>query len=328
MAKKSAPVKTGEVLPAVAEPMEVTQVRGEVTTLAGWFTSMVPFFRRAGELRAEGLARLQHARELGVPTTNADDEYLQRHIVDSKTGSKNVVEHFLPVTRALDKLHKTVTGSRTKVAEGFTEAAEIAQRNHNTFADEQRRKAAAEEARLKRIAEEQAEADRKAELLELERKAVDAEEASADLSERERIFVERVAAGVGAQQAATLARFADPLKSAARLMSLGKITTAINGLKDAAAIRRQAEAVKEQPIIVKTERPTIGVSRAQGVRDNTTWSARVTDPALLIEAVFAGDVPRDVLMIDEVRLNSYARKLHELINTWPGVEAKDTTRTV
>lgn len=327
---KKTPVKAArvpEVLPA-AEPAEVSMVKEHVTTLGSWIAGMVPFFRTAGELRKAGEDRLAEAKRLGRPSTNVEDEHLQRFIVDSKAGAKRVLDHFNPVSVALDRLHKAVTGSRSKVAEGWTAAADVAQRNHNDFAEEQRRLAREEDERRRREAEQQAREAQQREAAELERKAIEAEEASADLSERERIFVERVAAGMGAQQAATVARFADPLKSAARLMTLKKITTAINGLKDAAAMRRQAETVKERPIVVKTEAPTVGVSRAAGVRDNTTWSAVVTDEAALIEAVFQGEVPRDVLMIDQVRLNRYARELHELVNAWPGVEATSTTRTV
>jgi len=128
--------------------------------------------------------------------------------------------------------------------------------------------------------------------------------------------------------AAVLAGYKDSLKSAARLMSLGKITSAINGLKDAEAIRRQAVAVSQEPAIPFVNAPVRpNIQKASGARERTTWSADITDLQALHEAALRGEVPPDVLMVDVARVNRYATELRELINTWPGVQARKTTTT-
>jgi hypothetical protein len=66
----------------------------------------------------------------------------------------------------------------------------------------------------------------------------------------------------------------------------------------------------------------------QAGTDRTTWTGEVTDLQALVDAVIAGTVPRDVLMVNQPVLNGYARSMHALLNNWPGVRAVPKTTTV
>jgi hypothetical protein len=312
----------------VEEPREVALMRQEHGLVLPLMKNLATWWRTAGTLRDAAEATLQRARTLPAVTTEGDDLALQESLLTDRGNLKDAEAHYEPVTGALFKMHRRLTQSRAAVTKPLEESIAIKQRLHNAYVEAERRRVEQENERLRRQAEEEARAAQQRELEELERQAVAAEEASKFLSTRESLFVEIMANTGNAVAAAKAAGFADPLKHGARLMTLAKITTAINGLKDARAIRTQAVAVAAQPALprqmVQTERPA--VSKASGSRSRETWRAVFDNREELHQAALRGEVPGDVLMIDESRVQQYARDLHELIDAWPGVHAdKDTT---
>jgi hypothetical protein len=191
---------------------------------------------------------------------------------------------------------------------------------------------AEENERRRQEAERNARIEREREQAELEQKAIEAEEASPTLSEREEAFVNsQIALGLGPTDAARRAGFKNPEQAAERLMKLAKIREALDAKKRAAAIREQAAAKKEQPVDVQFEEERPNITRATpGGFDRTSHSGEVLDERLFVEAVIGGrhGIPADVLMVNQAKLNEYARSMQELINRWPGVRHKKTTTTV
>jgi hypothetical protein len=214
------------------------------------------------------------------------------------------------------------------------EAVGIGNRLHARFEEEANRRAREETERLRREAEQRAADERERELARAEAEAVKLEEGAAELSGRERTFVDlytsqgRRESG-NAQNAATAAGFRDPLKSAARLISLPKIQKAIEAVQQAAAIRRQATARREAPLEVDAPQKVVPmVTRAANTSTRTYHSAVVTDKDALVAAVISGKhgIPWDVLTFDQSKVNEYARSLEERINAWPGVQHKKETK--
>jgi hypothetical protein len=322
-AKKTKPIDA-EVLPA-----EVALVQQEHALVRPWLDNLADWWRSSRRMADEAKLTLQRARARQAPQDEANDLALQDDLLAIRRDIKLAEEHAEPFTGALFKMHRRLTQARAEVIKPLEESAAALQFLHNTYTAEQRRLAREREEKLLRQAEEDARRRQQEELAELERQAVAREEASTDLSDRERRFVEQMARTGNGVQAATNAGFKDPLKTAARLMSLGKITSAINGLKDAEAIRRQALAVSQEPAIPFVNTPAVraAISKASGARERTTWSADITDLDALHQAALRGEVPPDVLMVDVQRVRRYAEELHEMVNAWPGVVARKTTTT-
>jgi len=317
-----------KVIDAEVLPAEVALVQQEHALVLPWFDNLANWWRSNKAMVAVAKDRLEQSRQRKAPVTEAEDLALQEDLLADRNALKLAEEHAEPFTGAFFRIHRRLTQARAEVTKPLEQSAGILQGLHNTYTAEQRRLAREMEERAIRKAEEEARQRQQEELAELERRAVEREEASADLSDRERKFVEQMAKTGNAQQAAVLAGYKDSLKSAARLMSLGKITSAINGLKDAEAIRRQAVAVSQEPAIPFVNAPVRpNIQKASGARERTTWSADITDLQALHEAALRGEVPPDVLMVDVARVNRYATELRELINTWPGVQARKTTTT-
>jgi hypothetical protein len=136
---------------------------------------------------------------------------------------------------------------------------------------------------------------------------------------------------------------------------LPKILTALEARRAADEVRQQAAAKAQAPISVDVpvERPR--VSSAAGLSSRTRWGATVLDAGLLTDAVFvefgttlaawigkpvdeatvrgflkgyAGQIPRDVLAVDESIVRKYGESLHEAIDRWPGVVHTKNTKGV
>lgn len=318
-----------EVLPAT-EDIRITQEIGEL--LRAFVAGVVGFFKRAGELEQGALQTLDQARQLQAPADADDDEGIQRFIKRVNDDRKIVAEHW-KITSTIHQFHRRMTGRRDRADQPLEQAGKIAQDHHNRYADAERRRAQLEQERVEREAREKAEADRHRELEALEREALRAEAKSGDLSDREANFVRLVAGGLNSSTSADLAARNAGFKlpnMAARLMAMPKIQRAIEARKKADAARQQKAALELSPLDVQVEDVRPDLRRAAGAVDRTTKSAELLDARKLIDAVIAGGhgIPNDVLMVNEVKLNQYARDLGELINRWPGVRLKKTTRTV
>lgn len=333
MAKKQAAAKPaasetliGEVLGASPDELQTNEhgsaIREFLRGAAGFFTT-------ARTMEQSAQATLVKARTLVLPTNGDEDAAIQIFIKRANTDRKAIEEHW-SITSTISKFHKMLVAGRTRGTDPLEQAATIAQQLHNRYAEDERRRAAAEQDRLRREAEERAKAERDRELAEAERKALEAEASSPALSTREETFVLQVVAGRDPITAARIAGYKDPSTQGPRLMTYSKVLDAIAAKRQAAEVRQQAEAIRNQPLNIEPEKVRPDIRRGGGAIDRTTHSGEVIDEAAFIAAVIAGKhgIPWDVLTVNETKLNEYARSLQERLNLWPGVRHNKKTKTI
>lgn len=319
--------------PEVIEPHDpdLAVVETDGSVIAKFIEGIVHFFREARELEVKAVTTLSKARALKAPKSADDDSNIQTFIKQANADRKTVDAHW-SICQTFSQVHRRLTSARARATDPLEEAARIAQRLHNDYAEEQRRIAAREQERLRQEAEEKARQDREREAQQLEAAALEREQASAELSEREQHFVRLVADNNQPPALAAFnAGFKNQEKAAARLMATPKIIDAIKATRDAIAIRQQAAATREKPLDVRVETVKPAVGKAIGGSfDRTTHSAEVLDQDAFIAAVISGKhgIPWDVLTVNQPKLNEYARSLQERINLWPGIRHNRNTKTV
>jgi hypothetical protein len=330
MAKKGNS-KTPEVLEPEG-PNEQQLVATDGTTIMQFLsaTRLVQFFKDATALEVKAKATLARAKTLTAPTTLEEDVAIQTFIKGA-TADKKTVEETWGICQVFSQVHRRLTAKRGIAVEALEDAGKIAQRLHNDYAEAERRRAAQEQEQKRQEAEAKARLEREEEARQLEAKALEAEQASPDLSTREAVFVDLVVSGRSPIDAAKGAGYKNPETQGPKLMDLAKIQVAIKAKNDAKAIREQAEATRQKPLDIRTEtvKPAIGKA-AGGSFDRTTHSAEVLNERLFIEAVVGGQhgIPLDCLTVNTTKLNEYARSLQERVNLWPGIRHKKETKTI
>lgn len=310
----------------MSEDLQLAATAGEA--VREFVLGIRQFFTTAATLETTALARLDQAKALKAPTNADEDLAVQKFIRQTSADNKAVTEHW-KITTTISAFHKRMTGKRAIATKALDDANEIGNRLHTAYEKEEDRKAKAEQERQRIALEQEEEAKRQRELDNLEAEAIRREEAAADLTARETTFVDLYITRGDGQSAARAAGFKSPAKDAVRLLTLKKIQDAIAAKKSAAEIRRQAEAIKQQPIVVDTPEVRTNVVKAAGsFQRKNPASAELLDEAGLIEAIFSGKygIPRTILKIDQVALNLQARDLGVLINKWPGVRFVDGER--
>lgn len=331
MAKKTGKTQPADidVLPAgeTEEVALVTESGGAIAAFIGGFAAWVG---EAVKLQKSADARLAAARTLKAPSTPEDDEILQRFCKTVAAEKRSAASHYVDVKGLFYGIHRRISAREKRTEETLESAHKIANQFHNGFVEQQKRRAQELQDKLRREAEEKARRDREAELAELERQALDAEKNSPELSEREQVFVSRVLLGLSPYEAAKGAGFKNPEGTALRLSNTHKILKALDAGATARAVREQAAAMSQQPLDVQVEEVQPDIIKAIGASDRTTKSAELLDEEAFIAAVIAGKhgIPVDVLTVDVAKLNTHARSLGELINRWPGVRLKSSTRVV
>src|SRR3990167_6249594 len=310
---------------------ELVPTRAESMTIREFIASLTPFFQTARTREVAAKAPLQRARASATPAHADADALIQVEIRQSSTDKKIVEDHW-KITSTLFNFQRRLVTARKRATDALDEAATIWQRQHNTFTEAERRKAQAEQDRLRREAEARAQAERTAELARLEQQALDAEAASADLSERELRFVAFYLVCGSAESAARSAGYKDAINVGARLISTPKILAAIDARRQAIALRDQQTTVKDAPLDVQV--PTVAPNIAKVGTDRTTKSAEVYDPEAFMAAVLdprtrmAVGIPATCATFDQVELNRQARDLGDLISRWPGCRLVKKTTTV
>jgi hypothetical protein len=331
--KANGKAKTGDVLPPI-DDQDVSVVVTDGGAVAAFIANAAMFFTDARHLEEQAKSTLIAARTLVEPTTQAADEDMQAFIRKASAGMKTVEKHW-DICGVFFKMHRMLTARRGIGVQAYTDAAAIAQRHHNSYAEKERRRAAEETERRRVAAENAAREQRERELAAAEQQANDLEAASAELSDRERRFVDRlvnmndvnpdvglIAIGVGFKNGDVMG---------VRLMERPKIQAAIAAARQAKAIRTQVDAKRDAPLDVQVEIEKPAISRGGGGGyDRTAHGAECVDEAALIAAVLSGKhgIPWDVLTVNATKLNEYGRSLQERINAWPGVRHTKKTTTV
>lgn len=323
MAKKAA---TPEVLDMAlvdvsAEDQKLVADAG--MAIRTFFSGLAAFFGTARDLEVTAKANLEKAKTLKAPTNGDEDAVIVEFVRDVAAHNKQVEDHW-GITAIVSGFHRKLTAKRTLATSADEEARKIGTGLHNTYTEAERRRAAAETERQRRENEQRALDEQNAKAAALEAEAVAREEASAGLSEREQMFVDLYVLNGNVLQAAQRAGYKDAMKQAARLITLPKIAAAIKAKQEAMTLRQQATAERAKPVEVET----VQVKADTNTRgDTTTWSGEVLDAQALVEAFRSGKygIPADVLTVNAVKLNEYARSLHERMDLWPGVRANKKT---
>ena len=333
MAKRQSAAKTPDVID-IGDPIEQSEdvqivlTAGEAVTT--FLLGVTQFFRTAKVLEAQALETLARSKALTLPTNGDEDVALQTFIRETSAQNKAVEEHW-QITTAISRFHKHMTGRRKIAVDAIDAANKRGNDLHAQYVREEQARVARENERIRREAELEEQARKDRELAALEAEAVRREEQAEGLSAREQTFVDLMFAGNNTTKAAQMAGYKSPMMAGNRLLTLAKICDALEAKRSAAAIRQQAQAIKQTPLLVETPaevRPD--VQKAAGAHDRTTHSAELFDEAALIAAIFAGGygIPRDILQVNQAALNSYARDLKTLIGRWPGVRYKATTSVI
>lgn len=330
---------------AVQEPdvIDVGQVSEEQQEIASTGLSVTSFLAGVGgflttaktlEAKADALEVRSKAFTAPAPGDAAADAALQKFVQEANAAKKAIEGHW-GITSVFHGFHKKLVALRDRGADKAGDAADRAQKLHNAYVAAEKRRAAEETARLQREAEERAAAERRRELEAQEARALELEAAAADLSDRERTFVDVFIGGATASLAAKAAGYKDPVGQAARLMGSAKVLAAVKAAQEAIALRRQAAATAARPLVVDDVEEVAPAVQKEGT-DRTTWKGEIVDLAAFLEfalgvksdALLASGVPADLLTIDPVKLTQYARSMHEGINRWKGVRAKKSTTTI
>lgn len=340
MAKKTAAkpaatkATTPEVLPAAITP-DATEIATAGADATRWLAGMREFFAVAGQLEVAARERHERAMEIRAITSSEGQAVVQRLALETKAGKDQIEQHWSPIKRIFNRLHKTVTGAAGRAAKLEDDAFAHLNRLNNAYTEEQRRKAWEEQERIRREREAEERRRLQAQAAELERAAAEAEANAPDLSMREQAFVDHYVRLAPrellqsdtlplAERAAALAGFKEPAKYGGILLGRPKVQEAITAARHAAAMREQAEATKAAPVAVVVD--DVAPDVVTVAKTATRWKARVTDEAAVIAAVVKGIIPADVLTVNQAQLNRYATMLQGQLNSWPGVEAWDDTR--
>jgi hypothetical protein len=334
MAKRTTSKTTTADLVPVEPETDLAFVQEAGAAVVAFLKRATDFFKRADALEKTAGDVLALAKTLKQPTTGDEDVELQKFIKRVAVGQQTVTGHWdgsdrePGITRLLYRLHRRATQKRDVAIVSLKGAADIGNRLHTGYTTKAREDAERERQRLQAIEDAKAQQQRADELAELERQALAREADSDALSDREQVFVDEYVAKQNGAQAAARAGYKDPSAQALRLLKSAKVLAAIKSKQEAIALREQAAAVAAAPVEAVQVQVEADIAKAPGAKDVTRWKAKVVDEAAFIAAVFEGKlgIPRDVLCIDVVKLNQYARDLHQVMNRWPGVKAVDDTK--
>lgn len=227
---------------------------------------------------------------------------------------RTIDDHYDKVKRPFIDGGRAVEVMRKADKDPLVRAADIIEGKDLRWTNEQRRIEQDAADQRRREAEDLARTNREAALAAAEVDAQRLEEASDDLSDRERIFCDAIVDGLSPTKAADLADYSDPLKQGQRLMASIKIKASIVALQHAKAIRQQAAEQARKPLVVEsTPQPETQVATVAGTALKSYYGCdAVFDIARLKQAWIDGVVPADTFTPNLVHLNAAARQLKEM----------------
>ena len=300
---------------------DISPVRQALTKVAQNFqVSLAPFPDEAAALAFKEDAMTFLAK--GAIATAERHQTALQLLRDGKRLKRAVDEHWLKVRRWLEDRKKdigTIAAMDLQVVEPGLAGLNAVILSYEEA--EQARVAREQEAERRRQTEE-AQRQRDAEVARMEKDALAAEQQSDQLSDRERAFAQSVYQGISPEGAATRAGYKDPQAQAARLLNTPKIAAVIEGMQQAKALREQAAAVKEKPIEIREPEVQANLGKVAGVRTVTTHTGEVVNAAACLAHLLAGGMdapPADLFMVNPVKLNEYARAIHENVERWRGI---------
>lgn len=344
----------------LAEPdQEFVAVAGQavLTFLKG----LGAFFLTARTIETNAKTALVEAKKLdatGTPKDQAADEIVQRFI-KSTTEQKKAAEAHWSITTTVHGFHRRLTTRRAVATDALEEANAITNKLHNAYVAAEERRIADEADRRRRELEAAEQKRRNDEAAAAAAEAERLEAAAPEVSARETAFINYYIAEMGRPgcdaRAAQLAGYKEPAAAAMKLLAAPKILAALEARRQAEEIRIQQQNKARMPISVDVPHEKARVSTSVGLSSRTTWGATVLDAKFLADAVFIefgaslaawigkpvtpeivgqflksyqGQIPRDVLEVNESAVRKYGESLHEKIDLWPGVVHTKNTKGV
>lgn len=300
---------------------DISPVRQALTKVAQNFSvNLAPFPDEAVALAFKADATTFLAQ--GAITTAERHQTALQLLRDGKRLKRAVDEHWMQVKRWLEDRKKdigTIAAMDLQVVEPGLSGLNAA---ILSYEDAEKARVAREQEIERRRQQEEAQRTRDAELAKMEQEALAAEQQSDQLSDRERAFAQAVFQNLPPEVAAKRAGYKDPQGQAARLLNTPKIAAAIDGMRQAQALRTQASAVAEKPLEVREPEVQANLGKVAGVRTVTTHTGEVIDSAACLAHLLDGGPdapPSDLFMVNPVKLNEYARTIRENVDRWRGV---------
>ena len=299
---------------------DISPVRQALTRVAQNFqVSLAPFPEEAAALAFKEDATTFLVK--GITSAERHQTALQL-LRDGKRLRRSIDEHWMKVKRWLEDRKKdigTIAAMDLQVVEPGLNRLNVV---ILAYEEAEKARVALAQAIERQRQEEEAQRKRAAELAQMEKDALAAEQQSEQLSDRERAFAQAVYQGISPEMAAKRAGYKDPQAHAARLLNTPKIAATIEGMQQAKALRDQAAAVKEKPIEIREPEVQANLGKVAWVRTQTSWTAECFDFDLFIDKFVAGEVDRQtfrtLVMPNAVAGNEMARALHENLDRIPG----------
>lgn len=303
------------------------EVGPESQTISGFLSNLAPFFLRAGEIERRAVEIRELSRTWKVPTTPEEDEQLVENIRMVNAELKTAEGHWSART-VFHAFHKKLVAAYARAEKPLLDAQMTGNDLHNRFVANQREAARRLEEQRRREELQREQTRQREEAERLENEALAREEASADLSERERVFVAIMAEmgdGYDPRQAATRAGYKDPAAMGPRLMTYTKILDPIRAAREAKTLREQAAAVKAAPVAINDVTVAPEITTTEGV---TTVRVEVIDEEAFIRAALSGSygVPADCLTFKQAKVNELGRAMGALVERIPGLRLVKTTK--
>lgn len=319
MAKKTAAkVTVGELV----EDTAVELSADTVAPAAGMLARIGEFLAGATAIQTRAEKALEFAKAFPAIRSSVADENAKKALARVDNVRKDAEGYWGDWKRAMKAAHTSFVAGEKKALEPAAEARRILTERCNTWAESERRRVERENDARRVAAEALAQAQRIEQLAELERQALAAEASSPELQPREQTFADGIVRGLTPLQAAQVAGYVDPQEAATRLFVSPKVVAYIAAVQAAAAAREAAAQTAAAPVDVSFKQVAERVSDAKTQVNH--WSGRVLDAAALLKMVKLGGPfapPDDLFIVDEVRLNAYARSLDgEKPESWVGVE--------
>lgn len=324
--KQAAPLAVIDVAPIKTEDEIFVEQVG--TSVREFLKSLAGFFLTARSIEQGAQRTLTTARALVQPTSQLEDDRIIA-FVRSTTAERKQAEDHWQIAQVVHRFHKRLTAARDRATSPLEEAGLIGNRLHNAYNAQEQRRVSEEQARLQREAETRARQEREAETARMEAEALRLEEQSADLSEREEMFVNYILQNFPPHVAATRSGYSKANNgdtAAQRLMGMVKIQKAIHARRQAATIREQKQAVAEAPLDVQVETVKANVTTA----GRTTWGGEGVDLHAALEAWRSGKygIPENAFRFNDPVVNELGRSLHEGLDRIPGFRHTKKTGVV
>ncbi len=240
------------------------------------------------ELRESVSACVKWSNDNSI-ATQADYQTTGEHLKQLKTQQKKADEFFDPVIKAAHETHKMLVSRKRLITDPLTQAEAVDKRKMLTFQQEEQRKADIERQRLQAIADEKARREREI-----------AEQAAAKQRQIE----------AEARATAEAARLSAEKATEAERKSLLAMADAADRKANAAAVKVEAKETQAAAAVAPVIQVQATDTKMKGVNTLTVWKFRITDASL---------VPRDYLMVDEVKLTKFAKAMKDGVKI-PGVE--------